>query len=480
MPLAGPRAVSGSLCFALACCLLASVATASGAERQAPARRPNVLFILSDDQRPDTIHALGNTHIRTPNLDSLVSTGTTFTRAMCPYPLCVPSRAAILTGCSGFRNGILPGYTNKLNPAVPKWPRVMRDAGYHTWYVGKWHTTGRPSTWGYSESLGLFAGGLGKAPPRFDHKGRKITGYHGWVFQPDDRQVQPEKGIGLTANISAAFADAAIEFIRRRPEKPFFLHVNFTAPHDPLIMPPGYEGMYDPKRIPLPPNFLPEHPFDHGNLRGRDEQLLPWPRTPENVREELAVYYAIISHMDEQIGRILAALDDTGQAKDTIVIFASDHGLAIGSHGLRGKQNMYEHTVGVPLIFRGPRIPKSRRTDAQAYLRDIFPTVCELVGLRVPDSIDSRSLAPVIRGEAKSVREEVFGYFVDAQRMIRTDRWKLIEYPKINKRQLFALPNDPQELRNLADDPQHAEVMVRLQRRLKAWQKKVGDPLADP
>ncbi|MHC4119987.1 MAG: sulfatase-like hydrolase/transferase [Planctomycetota bacterium] len=127
----------------------------------------------------------------------------------------------------------------------------------------------------------------------------------------------------MTPEIDKEFA-AAIRFIKRKPNKPFFLHVNFTAPHDPLLMPPGYEGWYDPKEIPLPPNFLPRHPFDHGNFEGRDGLLLPWPRTSKDVREDLAVYYAVISHMDEQIGRILEALEQTGQRDETIVIFTSD------------------------------------------------------------------------------------------------------------------------------------------------------------
>ena len=231
--------------------------------------------------------------------------------------------------------------------------------------------------------------------------GRPVTGYRGWIFQDDQGNKFPEKGVGLTPNISQEFADAAIEFIRRKPKKPFFLHVNFTAPHDPLFMPPGYERKYDSQKIPLPPNFLPEHPFDHGNFEGRDEKLLPWPRTPKDVREDLAVYYAVISHMDEHLGRILAALEETGLAQDTFVIFTSDHGLAMGSHGLRGKQNMYEHTVGVPLIFRGPGIPRGSRSEAQCYLRDLYPTVCDLAGIPVPPTVQGRSLARIASLDAR-------------------------------------------------------------------------------
>ena len=460
----------------LASLLLACIATPAVAQDDR-SPRPNVLFLLSDDQRPDTIRALGNPAIETPHLDALVRTGTVFTRAVSPNPICTPARAEIMTGCSSLRNGVLD-FGGKVLPRLTLWAEAMRAAGYHTWYVGKWHNDGRPSTRGYEESRGLFSGGGGRwATDDRDWKGRPITGYRGWIFQTDAGQKFPEKGVGLTADISSRFADAAIELIRRKPKEPFFLHVNFTAPHDPLIMPPGYEGKYDPERIPLPANFLPEHSFDHGNLRGRDEQLLPWPRTPGAVREELAYYYAVISHMDRQIGRILASLDETGQADHTLVIFAGDQGLAVGSHGLRGKQNMYEHTVGVPLVLRGPGIAKGARIDAQLYLRDLYPTVCELAGVPIPESVEGRSLVPVMAGKAESVYPHVFGYFRHFQQMIRTERWKLIEYPQIGRTQLFDLTTDPAEMHDLSADPGQAQRIAALRAKLRAWQREVGDPL---
>jgi len=433
-------------------------------------RRPNVLLVVTDDQRPDTIHALGNSVIETPVLDALVRRGTTFTRAIAPCPICTPSRAEIMSGVSGLHNGV-PGFGGKLKPDLAPWAKTLGNAGYHAWYVGKWHNNGRQSEWGYEACLGLFAGGgrRGQMTCPLDWHGRQVTGYLRWVFQTDGGRTMPEKGVGLTPDISRKFADAAIRFIQRKPEKPFFLHVNFTAPHDPLLMPPGYENKYDPEAMPLPRNFLPKHPFDHGNLRGRDERLLPWPRTPEVVRKDLAVYYAIISHLDEQLGRIVSALEETGQAENTLIIFTSDHGLAIGSHGLRGKQNMYDHTVSVPLILAGPGIPKERRSDAQCYLRDLYPTICELVGVEAPGSLEGRSLVRVIRGEANSIRPRVFGHFRDVQRMVRTERWKLIHYPKLGRYQLFDLRNDPYERENLSTDPDQAGVMAELRRTLSSW-----------
>ena len=442
------------------------------------ARRPNILLLLTDDQRPDTIHALGNKAIRTPNLDRLVREGTAFTRAICANPICTPSRAEVLTGVSSFRNGVLD-FGRRIDPQLATWAGTLQQAGYVTWYVGKWHNDGRPHQRGYTATNGLFAGGGGRwAKDRVDFKGFAITGYRGWIFQDDEGNKFPDRGVGLTGDISARFADAAIELINRKPDKPFFLHVNFTAPHDPLLMPTGYEGRYRAADIALPANYAPEHPFDHGNARGRDEVLMHWPRTREAVRRELAMYYTVIDHLDAQIGRVLKALEETRQAENTIVVFTSDHGLAVGSHGLRGKQNMYEHTIGVPLVIRGPGIAANVRSDAQCYLRDLFPTTCELAGLEIPETVDGRSLAPVLRGEQQSIYPHVFGYFRNFQRMIRTERWKLIHYPQIDRTQLFDLAGDPHELTDPGGPtpPMRRPRARRCAGKLTAWQREVGDP----
>lgn len=444
--------------------------------------RPNVLFLLTDDQRPDTIHALGNSRIETPNLDRLVREGTSFTRAICANPICTPSRAEILTGASGFRNGVFD-FGRQIHPEMALWPRTMKEAGYRTWYVGKWHNDGRPTQRGFERTNGLYAGGGGKwwgqsdYPQHLrDHNGREVTGYRGWVFQTDDRKLLPERGIGLMPDISGTFADAAIELIQTKPKAPFFLQVNFTAPHDPLHMPPGFENKYDPKSMPLPKNFLPKHPFDHGNYEGRDEKLFEWPRTPQMVRKELAVYYAVISHMDQQVGRILKALEETGQRENTLIIFSSDHGLAVGSHGLRGKQNMYEHTINVPLILSGPGILQGEKRAAQCYLRDLFPTVCELCGIPIPKTVEGKSLVPVLTGKEPKIYDHVFGYFRRSQRMIRGEEYKLIEYPEANQTQLFHLPSDPWEQQNLSGNPQHAKAERELHTNLRVWQRRMKDP----
>ncbi len=443
--------------------------------------RPNFLVVVTDDQRPDTIAALGNPVIRTPSLDRLVRVGLTFTRAIAPDPLCVPSRAEILTGRREFSNGVT-SMGGRFRKGLTFWGDAMRGGGYHAWYVGKWMNDGKPITRGYDETLGLFwSGGAKWWKDTVDHHGRPVTGYKGWIFQKDDGTKLPELGVGLTKDISTLFADAAVEFIRRGAdsEKPFFLHVNFTAPHDPLLMPPGYDGMYDPDEIPLPESFRPQHPFDHGNLKGRDELLLPFPRTPEDVREDLAVYYAVLSHMDAQFGRMLDVLRETGQAERTYVIFTSDHGLAMGSHGLRGKQNMYDHTVRVPFLVSGPTVPAGEIRKTPCYLRDMYPTVCDLAGIAIPDSVQGRSLVPAVHDPNVRIYDQSFGHFRDVQRMIRTDKWKLIHYPKIGRYLLFDMENDPLEMEDLYGRPCFATVVADLRIKLEAWQKEAGDPLVE-
>jgi arylsulfatase A-like enzyme len=423
--------------------------------RAAP--RPNILLLLTDDQRADTLAALGNDHISTPHLDELVRSGTTFTRAYCMGSLqgavCVPSRAMLYTGRTLFR------VQDKLE-SQPTWPAAFGRAGYRTFLTGKWHNGGPSALRSFQEGRAVFLGGMGhpfSLPVQdFDGKG---------AFTP--RRTEPRHSV-------VQFADAAVEFLRRqKPGEPFLACVAFNLPHDPRVSLPEHVALYDANAPPLPANFLPVHPFDNGWMTGRDEALAPWPRTPEVVQQHLADYYACISLLDEQVGRILDTLRARGLFDNTLVVFTSDHGLAIGSHGLMGKQNLYEHSMRAPLIFAGPGIPKDQRRDALAYLYDIFPTLGDLAGVSAPAGNEGLSLAPVIRGAKPAVRDAVFTAFMDLHRAVRDDRWKLIVYPQINRVQLFDLQADPDELKDVsAANP--AEV-TRLTALLKDWQEKLGD-----
>jgi len=445
--------------------------------------KPNFLFLLADDQRPDTISAFGNNRISTPNIDSLVNRGMHFTRASCSNPICVASRAEILTGTHGWENGFTAQPGDRMNEdRLSWWAQTLQDGGYETFYTGKWHTPGNVISRGFQDTSGFFGSGGSKWWKDLDDwKGFPVTGYRGWIFSdPATKEKFPDLGVGVTPDISSLFADAAIDVLenKRSGEKPFFLSVNFTAPHDPLFLPTGMEGKYSIGDMELPENYLPVHPFDHGNFGGRDEALLAWPRTELAVKDLLQMYYAVVADMDRQIGRILDALEATGELDNTYVIYSSDHGMSVGSHGLRGKQNMYEHTINVPLIVAGPGIEAGAASDAQVYLREVYPTTCELGGVVIPEKVTAKSFAPVLKGERATQNETIYGYFREYQRMIRRDDgWKLIYYPHLDKRQLFNVAEDPNEVNDLAGDSEFKKVEESLFAQLNEWRKEAGDPL---
>jgi arylsulfatase A-like enzyme len=206
--------------------------------------------------------------------------------------------------------------------------------------------------------------------------------------------------------------------------------------------------MYDAAKITLPPNFLPQHPFDNGEMKIRDEMLASFPREPAEIRKHIAAYYAATTATDDQIARVLKALSDLGLADNTVVVFAGDNGLAVGQHGLMGKQNLYDHSCRVPMVMRGPGIPKGKRSEALCQLYDVYPTLLGMVGLTPPATVDGKDLGPVISGEKQDVRDATLHAYRDIQRAVRTHDAKLIEYLVNGKRttQLFDLKSDPWEI----------------------------------
>ncbi|RBP45917.1 arylsulfatase A-like enzyme [Roseimicrobium gellanilyticum] len=443
--------------------------------------KPDILIVVADDLRPDVLHTLGHPTVKTPHLDALAGRGTVFTRAACGYPICHVSRTEMLSGRCVVKAASTGG-----NIPFPAgwvlWPQAMKSAGWHTVHSGKWHVHGTPVARGYAATAGLFSsGGAGKDAALTSPQsatGRPVTGYKGWTFKSSDGKAMPELGVGLTPDTDSHIADAASQVLQSPREKPLFLHVNFTATHDPLHWPKGKEGRFKTEDTPLPANFRPQHPFDHGNINGRDEVIVPAPRTEEQVKAETAVYLALVEQLDAQIGKLVKALEDTGRLSNTLIIFTSDQGLALGSHGLMGKQNQYEHTINAPLIMAGPGIPSGKRFSAQCYLRDLYPTVCELTGVEIPESVEGKSLLPVLRGGNPEIHGAIFGYFTDTQRMVRTtDGWKLIWYPQANRTQLFHLSEDPHELQDLASQPEQAQRREAMMGELKKWMVEKGDPI---
>jgi choline-sulfatase len=282
---------------------------------------------------------------------------------------------------------------------------------------------------------------------------------------------------------SDVLGDDAEAFLARaaRRDAPFFMYLAFNAPHDPRQSPREYVERYPLDGIAVPESFLPEYPHKDAIGCGpglRDEQLAPFPRTEHAVKVHRQEYYAIITHMDTQIGRILDALEASGRADDTIVVFTSDHGLAVGHHGLMGKQNMYDHSLRVPLILRGPGIEAGRQVASPVYLQDVMPTTLELAGAPRPGSVDFRSLLPALCGNEPAAHGAVYGAYMDLQRMVAADGFKLVHYPKAGVTLLFDLENDPHEMRDLAALPDHAADVARLRAALTSLQAEMGDPLS--
>jgi arylsulfatase A-like enzyme len=438
-----------------------SATTARADDLATKKARPNVLFLFSDDQRADTVAALGNAKIRTPNVDSLVARGTSLNRAYCMGShhgaVCVPSRAMLLSGRGLFRmREDLDGQGT--------WPQSFGKAGYTTFATGKWHNQAPSLLRSFQQGKALFLGGMGDP-------------YHLPVQDISPGHTLTNERFTVEHSVKV-FADAASKFLAAQDGKaPFVCYVAFNFPHDPRVAPLEYRDGYDEARIPLPANYLPVHPFDNGDMAGRDERLAPWPRTPELIRHHLADYYASIEYLDAQVGRILDALKASGQLENTLIVYASDHGLAIGSHGLMGKQSLYDHSMHSPVILAGPGIPRGKRIDALAYLHDLFPTLGDLAGVEGPEGSEGLSLVPVLDGREPARRTSIFTAFAKVQRAVRDDRWKLIAYTQINKTQLFDLQADPAELHDLAAAPSHAEELARMTALLIESQSQAGDTL---
>jgi len=447
------------------CLILAHSVGAS--ETAIAAERPNIIFLFADDQRADTIGAHGNPHIQTPNLDRLAAEGFSFRRNYCAGSfsgaLCVASRAMLMTGRHWMN---LPAKKPQSNwgDATTLPTLLSASCNYRSFIIGKWHNGKGTLDKSFTNGRSIYMGGMAN---HADFQVQDLT----------EGKLSPKRAAGGFS--STVFADEAVKFIQSgESDQPFFLYVAFMAPHDPRNPPEKYWQMYYKKRPPLPENFLPQHPFENAPqaTSGRDEGLAPWPRTKEVISDQLCEYYGLVTHLDEQVGRVLQALKNSPHADNTVVIYTADHGLAMGSHGLLGKQNVYEQSMRCPLILSGRGIPKGKSSNALTYIHDLYSTICDFADIEVPDGVNSQSLAPIMNGKAKSIRESLFLPFQDNQRAVRDGKWKLHIYPKINHRLLFDLSSDSHEMKNLADDPKHKADLERMQVLMASWRKQLGDP----
>ncbi|QDT00602.1 sulfatase-like hydrolase/transferase [Adhaeretor mobilis] len=479
--------------FGIICVLFTSAAKAE--------ERPNILFILTDDQAAHTLDAYGDQVCDTPNIDSLAEGGMHLTDAhhmgAWTGAVCTASRTMIMTGRTVWH---LPNFDlakarplKKLDsPEVAEatqqsMPALFNAAGYDTFRTCKKGNSFNPANQLFQVRRDKTC--RGGAQPGSD--------WHG---------------------------DQAINYLETRQatndNDPFLMFLGFSHPHDPRNGPKELVAKYgavntkqppttvNPKAPKLPINYLPEHPFHHGHPKLRDEvavQGVLKDRSEATVRNEIGREFACIEAVDIQIGRVLEKLKAMSELKNTYVIFTSDHGMSVGRHGLMGKQNLYEHTWRVPLLVQGPGIKPGSQASGYTYLLDVLPTICDFAGIEVPASVEGKSFRPVLEGKTERVRDILYGTYSGGTkpgiRAVKTDGWKLIKYDvldgKVCETQLFNLHENPRELLaqhhthevvaltgnkpspqqvDLAEDPAHAEKLQELEALLLAEQKRLDDP----
>ena len=443
----------------------------------AAAAAPNVLFILCDDLRPDALGCYGSAHVKTPRIDELAAEGVRFANAFCTTSLCSPSRASILTGRYAHAHGVRNNFT-ELPPTLPHWPERLRQQGYATAYVGKWHM-----------------GEDNDSPrPGFDwfvsHKGQGKYFDTEWNVNGERREVVP-------GYYTTFVTDFSLDWLKRQPAgKPWALCLGHKAPHSFYFPEPKHAHAFDTVRVPYPrsafelagkPDWIRQRLTTWHGIYG---PLFEWRKTFPDTRPEAVVdfenmvhaYWGTVLSVDESVGRLVDFLKETGQFDDTLVVFMGDNGLLEGEHGMVDKRTMHEPSIRVPLVARGPGLPKGEVVTAQVLVEDIAPSILDLCGAPAIEPIDGRSWRKLADGGDPDWRTEwLYEYDYEQQfpytpniRGIRTDRWKFVRYPHGDGSpdrhlpEMYDLANDPGELVNLAADPAHAATRTELEQRLAA------------
>lgn len=458
-------------------------------------QQPNIILIITDQQRFDTIRALGFPYMDTPNLDRLVGEGTTFTNCFISAPSCAPSRASLFTGYYPHTTGI---YKNA-DQWQHSWVEALAAGGYYCVNVGKMHTTPFETPMGFHERYvvenkdrylegryyfdewdkGLRARGLVKQQrelyrQRPDYRER--LGAFEWELP---EETHPDMFVG----------DMACWWLKTKPrlQQPLFMQIGFPGPHPPYDPIPRYAEPYLQQELPLAP-VTPEDlagqppPFhamrQHNAEVDHDSVVHVLQPTPEQRQRQRAYYLANVTMIDEKIGQILQTLEAKGYLEDAVVIFTSDHGDALGDHGHSQKWTMYDIIIRMPLIVWSPnRFTGGRKLEGLCQLMDIGPAILELAGVPVPASMEAISLLPALQGEPWEGRPYVFSEHsrdgilreTDFMSMVRSREWKLVHFLDEPFGQLFDLVNDPEEVRNLWDDPVAAAKKQELLEVLREW-----------
>ena len=460
----------------------AHVAVGAGCttRQEASSSRPNIVVVVTDDQRWDMLGAAGNSIIRTPNMDRLAREGVLFENHFVTTSLCAPSRTSMFTGlyasCHGT-HGFATSMSDELH--ARSYPVRLRGAGYRTGFVGKY--------------------GIGRTLPmeQFDFF-EGFSGQGQYVHEVD----------GEEKHLTGIIGDQALEFLETcEAEQPFCLSVSFKAPHVQDRVPPfftndpEYDSLYEDVEIPpfkkLDPRYFDELPeFLKDGYEGRIRQQRRFP-TPETWQEAMKRYYRLITGVDAQIGRMLDWLDRSGLGANTVIVFTSDNGFFLGEWGWAGKYFIHEESIRAPLIVRDPRSPEraGRRRSEMTLNIDIAPTILELAGLEIDPSTNGRSVVPMLGGESPPWRSDWHYEFlwqrdgipIPRTEGVRTRRWKYNHFldGQPGYEQLYDLEADPEEETNLAASPDHAEVLQELRGRHETWKRalsgwRADSPWADP
>ncbi|MCS1407839.1 MAG: Choline-sulfatase [Verrucomicrobia subdivision 3 bacterium] len=459
--------------------------------------KPNILFIFADDQAYDTLGPGDDPQVQTPHLDRLARQGAQFTHCFnmgsWTGAVCVASRTMLITGKTLWHahaaNQMMRNLKNQSAAEQNQfynalWPRRMRLLGYETYFTGKWHIGVSP------HHLFDHVTHIRPGMPNDSRSDRTTTvGYHRPIeSQPDDWSPADPKFGGFWEggrHWSEILADDAVGFLRSEGKraasgstKPFFMYLAFNAPHDPRQSPQEFLDRYPLESVKLPTPYQDKYPHNTSGLNPglRDEALAVYPRTEYAVKVHRREYYAIISHLDEQIGRILNELQAQGLRDNTWIIYTADHGLACGHHGLMGKQNMYDHSLRPPFIIVGPKAKPGQVIGTPIFLQDLMATSLHLAGDNERNGVEFRSLLPLLEGK-KETSKGVYSAYTESQRAIRHDGWKLILYPKLKVKRLYNYAADRHEQHDLAHQPAQTERMKTLFANLQRQQKKYDDTL---
>jgi iduronate 2-sulfatase len=466
------------------------------AEDAKPARKPNVLFLMSDDMRAELGCYNSFFHAQTPNLDALARSGVRFDRNYCQFPLCNPSRASLLTGRNPTRTSVLGNRTD-FRTAHPDWttlPQLFKDNGYVTVRSGKIYHGGidDAKSWSAtSDQGGTTDDGSGPAV------GHTMVIPHAQIPMPDGvlpplpadnaRSAYSDRIVVLDGHGEGHgdyhTADRTIENLRKYKDQPFFIACGFVKPHSPPTAPQRFFDLYDPDKIQLTPDFAawPTVPpgFPSAAIRKRNADLFIGRGASEaEARQVIRAYLASVSWVDWNVGRVLAELDRLGLRENTIIVYVCDHGYQLGEKGKWSKAgSLFENGTRVPLIISAPGMTGNGTSCTRVVESlDIYPTLVELCGLPKQTEIEGASLAPLLKTASSNWNKPALSIWSEDGKTIhgtaiRTEQWRYAEYGKdaANGALLFDVHADPMELHNLADDPQHAATRAELSKLVNAY-----------